>query len=318
MFEDFQPLNKPLKSMIEFPKHRSGVKTILSDEHWEEILRLYKEDGVVIYKLARLSGKPSANIAKFLRSRGLEVKNRFSFKKQYKINESFFEHIDTEGKAYLFGFLMADGGVYENRITLSIHRDDVEILEILTKEMESSYPIAKHQGKNNMMRVNFCSDKLTKDLYELGCTSKKSLTLEFKENIIPDNLIHHFIRGFFDGDGSVSFGKSRGRMRWEWEVVGTSQFLNKIEEVMSKIGLSFNKIRKTENIYRLRIGMARTEPLKLIYNFLYNGAKLFLKRKKSKIEIIFKEREDFVNSRPNIEKYNNQYRNNVQRISKSK
>ena len=53
-------------------------------------------------------------------------------------------------------------------------------------------------------RINIVSKQLKKDLIQAGCTCTKSLTLTFpSENIIPKHLQHHFIRGYFDGDGSV-------------------------------------------------------------------------------------------------------------------
>lgn len=50
--------------------------------------------------------------------------------------------------------------------------------------------------------VHLTSDNMFVDLCKHGCVPNKSLILTFPRTI-PDNLIHHFIRGYFDGDGSV-------------------------------------------------------------------------------------------------------------------
>lgn len=54
-------------------------------------------------------------------------------------------------------------------------------------------------------RIQISSKTLTADLLKLGCTPRKSLTLKFPNDGIfkSNDLIRHFIRGYFDGDGSV-------------------------------------------------------------------------------------------------------------------
>ena len=53
------------------------------------------------------------------------------------------------------------------------------------------------------VRVNVCNKKMCNDLFNLGIVSNKSLTLQFPKNI-PNSLIKHYLRGYFDGDGSIS------------------------------------------------------------------------------------------------------------------
>ena len=50
-----------------------------------------------------------------------------------KINHNFFENIDSEAKAYLLGFLAADGNVSHNtnKITLHIGEKDVYVANLL-------------------------------------------------------------------------------------------------------------------------------------------------------------------------------------------
>ena len=45
------------------------------------------------------------------------------------------------------------------------------------------------------------SNKLVSDIEKLGVIENKTLVLTFPE--LPTELVHHFIRGYFDGDGSV-------------------------------------------------------------------------------------------------------------------
>lgn len=55
-----------------------------------------------------------------------------------------------------------------------------------------------------MYRLACYSKKSYTDLINKGCGINKSLILKFPdETQVPQNLISHFIRGYFDGDGCV-------------------------------------------------------------------------------------------------------------------
>lgn len=49
--------------------------------------------------------------------------------RKYSLNESYFEKIDSEEKAYFLGFLFSDGSVSKYSLNLSLAEVDKEILE---------------------------------------------------------------------------------------------------------------------------------------------------------------------------------------------
>ena len=56
-----------------------------------------------------------------------------------------------------------------------------------------------------------------------GCVPNKSLTLTFpSKDIVPSNLLRHFIRGYVDGDGCICVTKPE---KIELNVLGTKEFL---------------------------------------------------------------------------------------------
>ena len=62
-------------------------------------------------------------------------------KRANNINYSYFKNIDTEYKAYILGFIFADGSILtniagnrENTITVSIQKEDSYILTKLLKD----------------------------------------------------------------------------------------------------------------------------------------------------------------------------------------
>ena len=71
-------------------------------------------------------------------------------------------------------------------------------------------------------------------LIELGCVPQKSLILRFPSLTIFSsvNLIRHFVRGYVDGDGSLSY-TTTGRL--VIYIIGTKEFLSKIISLFSII-----------------------------------------------------------------------------------
>jgi len=62
-------------------------------------------------------------------------------------------------------------------------------------------------GNSRCVKVSINSKKIVSDLINLGCTNNKSKTITMPK--IPDNLIDHFIRGYFDGDGWIIIDKNK-------------------------------------------------------------------------------------------------------------
>lgn len=92
------------------------------------------------------------------------------------------------------------------------------------------------------------------DLIKQGCIPNKSLVLTFpNKHQVPENLINHFIRGYFDGDGSISYGiRERYSVRKKQNVkrlsvsaqfIGTKEMLAVIDDYVNFNGLEKEKRR---------------------------------------------------------------------------
>lgn len=140
---------------------------------------------------------------------------------KYVYNKDYFEKINTSEKAYWLGFLYADGCItrfYKGEVLKSMSLEitlkdaDCEHLIKFKNALESNIPI-QHRiitGKYKADRIVVNCTKICNDLIKLGCTPTKSLTLEFpKKDIIPQDFIRDFIRGYFDGDGGVSYTEGK-------------------------------------------------------------------------------------------------------------
>jgi hypothetical protein len=218
--------------------------------------------------------------------------------RKYTLNDDYFENINTEDKAYFLGFIAADGNVTERYkncriVKIDIHKQDVIILEKFKKCINFEGDIIYHTSRKNMCSITCTSVKMFNDLSKYGIVPRKTKILEFPN--IPDELIHHYMRGYFDGDGCISIHKEnrvgRGSDRGQVNIVsGSYKFIEKYVDILiDKTNIKRNKImdRNTNGRYFV-IDWGGLSDVEKIYNFLYKDAKTYLNRKKDKYDEVMK------------------------------
>jgi len=198
--------------------------------------------------------------------------------RKHQINEYFFDNIDSEEKAYFLGFLFADGAVSNNlyNVRLTLKSGDVDIIKKLDKciyidTTKDHVTIRKSKQLENKYyaSLDINSSHLVKSLIKHGCTPKKSLTLKFPQ--IDPTLQHHFIRGYFDGDGGLNV-KSK-----TFVITSTYNFCKSAIEIIKNNVDANLHIYKYKNIYRLT-SHGRNQVLKILA-YLYRDSKFYLDRK---------------------------------------
>jgi len=220
-------------------------------------------------------------IIRLLREKGATVKLG---KRIYTLDESLFDTIDTEPKAYWLGFLYADGCVSKTMryVTLSLAKVDRRHVESFGRFLKSDQPVKDRQALHKTTGVTteysslpIHSRRLCASLAKLGCTPRKSFTLQFPtSDQVPDHLLRHFVRGYFDGDGSI--GRNDGcRM----SIVGTKSVLEGIARTIGvAIGRQPTKVRPAKTVYNITFGgKLNTQS---VIRFMYDGATIALDRKR--------------------------------------
>ena len=116
------------------------------------------------------------------------------------------------------------------------------------------------------------------DLINLGCVPNKSLILTPPN--LKDKFVSHFIRGYFDGDGSI--GKYEGRIKFS--LLGTNELLIWVLNFLKNKGIKTTpKISKKQNIHSIQVNSKLD--IELIENILYDSSNdYYLKRKKEKFK----------------------------------
>lgn len=182
-------------------------KITFDEDSLKMIIHLYTVQHMSVTKISNFYNVNSSVITRVLKENKIEIRDNNSYKSK-KIDEDFFHNIDTQEKAYILGFFFADGCLTKKG-TFGIKIKDKELLERIKQELKSDHKIIEckpnkgsySQEDSIYYGLYFTNKKIEKDLKELGVDSNKTSTCSFP--IIPKELERHFIRGFFDGDGSV-------------------------------------------------------------------------------------------------------------------
>lgn len=246
----------------------------------ERIIELYNQ-GLSLQKVANFVGYKSANSVKnILIKYGIQRRGTAGFKEPFK--ENFFENIDSEEKAYFLGFLMADGNVYVRKqsqpcIRLEISVKDLEILERFKMAIESKNSICFDKRNCCSLKVHSC--KMFNDLGKLGVIPNKT-----KHEIIPNinqDMMRHFIRGFFDWDGWCTNTTSHGKRKGSRKCIGfvsNYEFLDNLNIILnSEIGTRINKV--VERIGCSMLLYSSKKDVESLREYMYNDATIYLKRK---------------------------------------
>lgn len=119
------------------------------------------------------------------------------------LDDGFLDRIDTEGKAYLLGWIASDGSIRKGTITLVVHNKDSLILNTLLRILGAALPIFAKAEKQSGFAIN-SRQMVSAACRHLGIEpGKKSRTVQFPD-LASDDLRWAFVRGFFDGDGYVA------------------------------------------------------------------------------------------------------------------
>lgn len=210
-FQSSSTISRKLKAMgINVIKHPHKFKF-----NHKQVLNLYKHGNSIKNIVNIIGGSSQETISSLLKKNGFTITKENSVP---KFDNTIFDSIDTEEKAYWLGFIFADGCVAKQKakrnyaITIGLAIQDINHLykfNHFVKYIKNNMKIIKAKPSNIAKNVqdkcvfSVSNKHLWETLNPYGCTPQKSLTLEFPDkNIFKSvDLIRHFIRGYIDGDG---------------------------------------------------------------------------------------------------------------------
>ena len=225
--------------------------------------------------------------------------------RKHFFNENYFESIDSEDKAYWLGFIAADGSIIKSseynsyRLQIALAHVDSKHLNMFLEHINANDIKVKIMNPSGFTdglkcketaRIILNSYKLCNDLSKLNIHQNKTYDIEMPN--ISDDMITHYLRGLFDGDGSYyyHYDTKYNRYRYSFEFVSASKIMAyQVQEYLLSKNINTNiYVRKStssdNDVYRLMTG-SKKEMLKIIY-LLYSDAHIYLDRKYNKINEI--------------------------------
>lgn len=179
--------------------------------------KLSKEQKEDILKISyRYTSSELAKMYNCSRSLILKIWMDNNFKKGtnniYYVNKNYFKEINTANKAYVLGFIASDGTLFKRDghsglIQIKLQDSDEQILKDILIDMDSTYPVNHVKNGNfNQVVISITSQDLYDQLLNIGIKQNKTWNLKLEDILshIPNEYHIDFIRGYFDGDGSIT------------------------------------------------------------------------------------------------------------------
>lgn len=263
---------------------------IFSPEQEMDIISSYQngESSVSIGKRYGLDHKP---ILKVLHRNNVEV-SQARMVRRYSLNENFFDVIDTQEKAYVLGLLYSDGSNNPNKSTVSIsfQEEDRDLLEQVRLLIGSDKPLEylDYSKKDtfgykykNQYRLLVFSKHICNSLSELGVVKNKSLKATFP-TFLEKSLIPHFIRGVYDGDGSVYMQcKNENNHAVSVTITATDSFCIVMKEIVeAELGIKCHVYDAScHNGITKVFTLSGRNVSKKFLDWIYQDATIYLQRK---------------------------------------
>lgn len=225
------------------------VQDFLTKQYYcEDLAKKYQVDVHVVYRILDEHQIP--------RKTGIRSKS----------NEDYFELINTPNKAYLLGFITADGaitGKCNSSCSIEIHEKDVELILFAQKEISPEATITNcyYKEKRNK-KISFNSKKLCQDLEKYGIVPNKSKIIKrVPIELIPQNLLCYYFRGLIDGDGCIH---KDGKISI---YSGSEEYIKHVQEILCQEA-DVTKLKIYHGTTYFVSWGSKTDKIKL-FNYLY-------------------------------------------------
>lgn len=195
------------------------------------------------------------------------ILDKYNIKRQTgyhtKCDANYFEQIDSPHKAYLLGFITADGTVVNNILSIEVHDDDINILEYAKKQINPEATITKCKNRSTS-KVSFGAKKIGEDLAKYGIVQNKSKTIKkVPFDLIPHKYLKYYFRGLIDGDGCIL---ESGRLSI---YSGSKEYIEDVQKILIKeLNLSSTSIYHGTTYF---CSWSSKEDRQKLFNYLYDN-----------------------------------------------
>lgn len=248
----------------------------------------FYNNGNSMAKTAKIFHSTPNTLKKLFNEKNIYIRNQKeqlileNIKRTKAINHNYFSVLNNENSYYI-GFLAADGTIRKDRneIKIGLSSVDKEFLQDFKEKIKTEKEIHTYMTSNGFecSELSFSSLQMKLDLMNYGIVPNKTV-IGLNLNLIPKQYQLAFIKGFFDGDGSVVFNKNTKQIKVSF-VSHTKEILEQINNFFNKQGYIYQDNRKI--LYSLEFSTLPS--LKILKNF-YKLNTPCLKRKYEKYQEI--------------------------------
>ena len=243
-------------------KNNSGV-IVWSEDQVRYIIEEYTLKDRTLKSIAEDFKVQPRSIRNLLRKNNIQITNKKTSK--YPRNSNYFEVINSHDKAYWLGIMLSDGSITNgNSVNLGLKdREHIEKFQqaigainnkiITINDNRFSKPCINY-------RLSIRDRKMVEDLKKYSVVPDKSY-IEFKIPDIPNKYMWDFIRGYFDGDGSIYFTNNK----YVLSFVGNKTFLTELKKFLDKDNLALCQNSVSKITYDLKIA-GRKDVIRILEN----------------------------------------------------
>lgn len=252
----------------------------------KEICEYYLKNDISLTELGEKFDTTRRVVTRILKANNITIRNINNQK--YNYYEDYFKNIDSEEKAYWLGFLYADGNVrIKDKYVLEVglKADDeshlIKLANVLADNLSPKYKAVRCKDKTyDSSRLSVVNKNIVLDLIDKGCVPKKSMILTFPgEDILPKELQRHFIRGYFDSDGSVYWNNHETCNNICFNMLGTDEFLNSVYDILfDNLSITRTNVYKKQSSDCMFILKSGEQAYKIL-DWLYSDCNIKLDRK---------------------------------------
>ena len=256
----------------------------LDENIQNQIIEAY-QNNMSLREIENHFGATRNTVSKFLENKGLKT-TKGNHYRLYFHDFDFFETIDTEKKAYWLGFMYADGYIVNNEnhygedgFGLTLAEDSIDSIEKFKASIKATNPICYDNSKSigqRQVKLVCRSQKTVNDLIDKGVLKGKSLILK-PPTKVPQPLIHHFIRGFFDGDGSLMRYQNKNCKHISFGISFTTTYemAKWLQEILN-MGNIFPEKRHEATWY---YSVGGNQQVLQLCHYMYDNASIWMNRK---------------------------------------
>lgn len=274
------------------------MRRMFTEQEQKVILKEYVENKRGLLFVSKQVKSTPETIKKFLREKNIHIRNfseaatESNKNRALKKNEKYFQN-ENENMAWLLGFLASDGTIRKerNQIKIGLSKTDKEILEKIREELQLENEVKEYITEQGYecVTLQWTSEQHKNDLTKYSIIPEKTFQLKPPYSLNKKYWID-FIRGFFDGDGTIN---TNGHNGLRFSICSATKEI--LEWIITFLNENFqipkvNILTDNRNQYPLYYFTYSTNSTKKIFEILYSTkSTLYLQRKKEKYEKLIKE-----------------------------